>query len=143
MIFGLALIGLLLIASALKGTEHELAQRFQTDLLGADGFIAWIFAILAIGALGYVPGLETVSNYLLALIMVVVVVRNGGIWTQFQAALQQASAAGPAPSIAPKATSADGSGSSGSGGSSSSSGSSGASTAVAALSTIAEIAAFA
>ncbi len=144
MIFGLLLLGLLLMASALKGNEHELAQRFQADLLGTDGFIAWIFAILAIGAIGYIPGLETASNYLLALLMTVVLVRNGGVWSQLQIALQQASAAGPAPSIAPQATSLDPapqkSGGSGSGsGSSSSGGDSTAST----LSTIGEVAAIA
>lgn len=122
MIFGLLLLGLLLIAVALKGTEHELGQRLQDDLLGADGFIAWIFAIMAIGALGYVPGLETASNYLLVLLMVVILVRNGGVWSQLQTALQQASAAGPAPSVAPQRTTADGS--SGSSGSSSASGNS-------------------
>lgn len=126
MLFGLALMGMLLIASALKGTEHELGQQLQSDLIGSNGFIVWIFAILAIGAIGYVPGLETVSNYLLALVMVVVVVRNGGIWSQAQLALQQASKAGPAPSIGPLKTSVDNAGSSsGSGAGGSSSGGSG------------------
>ena len=123
MIFGLALMGLMLIAVALKGNEHELAQRLQTDMVGANGFIVWIFAILAIGAIGYVPALETVSNSLLALLMVVILLRNGGVWTQFQAALQQVSKVGPAPSEAPQKTSLDSSGnSSGSSGGSSSGG---------------------
>jgi hypothetical protein len=141
MIIGLAIIGLLLIAVALKGTEHELAQRLQADLLGTDGFIAWIAAIVALGAVGYIPGLETASNYLLALLMVVVVVRNGGIWAQLQTALQAASAAGPAPSVAPRATTLDPQSSSSGGGSGGSSGSSDASTAISTVATIAEVAA--
>lgn len=151
MIFGLLLMGLLLMSVALKGTEHELGQRLQMDLLGQDGFIVWIFAILAIGALGYVPGLETASNYLLALVMVVVLVRNGGVWSQLQNALQMASGAGPAPSIAPKPITADGGsnqsgqggsgGGSGGGSSSSSSGGDSTSSTISEIATVAEIAA--
>lgn len=146
MIFGLLLMGLLLMSVALKGTEHELGQRLQMDLLGQDGFIVWIFAILAIGALGYVPGLETASNYLLALVMVVVLVRNGGVWSQLQNALQMASGAGPAPSIAPKPITADGqqqSGKSGQGSSGGGSSSSGGDSTASTLSTIGEVAAIA
>lgn len=140
MIFGLILLGLLLMDTAIKGTHHELGQQLQTDLLGANGFIVWIFAILAIGALGYIPGLRKASNYLLALLLTVVVIRNGGVFQQFQTALQQASQAGPAPSIAPKPTSLDSSSGSSGGGSSSSSSGGGDSTASTAMSVI-EIAA--
>jgi uncharacterized membrane protein YgcG len=145
MIFGLLLTGLLLMAAALKGNEHALGQLLANDLIGTDGFIAWIFAIIAIGAIGYIPGLETASNYLLVLLLTVVILRNGGVWSNLQLALVQASASGPAPSEAPPPTTADQSSSSSGSGSGSSSGSSsgsGASTAVAALSTVAEIAAF-
>lgn len=139
MIFGLILLGLLLMDTAIKGTQHELGQQLQSDLIGANGFIVWIFAILAIGAIGYIPGLKTASNYLLALLLTVVVIRNGGVFQQFQAALQQASQGGPAPSIAPKPTSLDSSGSS-SGGSSSSSSSDGSDSTASTVSTIATIA---
>lgn len=140
MIFGLILLGLLLMDTAIKGTQHELGQQLQSDLIGANGFIVWIFAILAIGAIGYIPGLKTASNYLLALLLTVVVIRNGGVFQQFQTALQQASQSGPAPSIAPKPTSLDSSGSSSSGGSSSSSSSGGGDSTASTVSTIATIA---
>jgi hypothetical protein len=134
MVAGLLLIGLVLIATALKNTEHELAQQLQSDVLGAGGFAAWAGAILAIGAIGYVPGLRTTSRYLLALVGVVIIVRNNGVWANAQAALQGASAAGPAPSI-PTPSPASGTGTA----TSASSGSSAAST----LSTVGTIAALA
>lgn len=115
------IIGLVLVSTALKNTQHEFAQQLQTDVLGTGGFLTWAAAILAIGAIGYLPGLRTASRYLLALLGVVIVVRNGGVFGNAQTALQQAISAGPAPAIpAP-------SGSSGSSSSSSSSGSSGSS----------------
>lgn len=124
MIFGIGIIGLLLIASAMRNTEHELGQLIQGDFLGTGGFITWAGAILAIGALGYLPELRTPSRYMLGLLATVLIVRNGGVWDQAQASLQQASAAGPAPPIATPLTSADKSASPGGSGSSSGSSSS-------------------
>lgn len=119
MIWGLIIIGLLLIASALKNTVNELGAQLQIDLLGQSGFLTWIAAIGGVGALGYVPALRTTSRYLLALIIVVLVVRNGGIWANLQTALQTASAEGPAPSIpTPTPQLSSGSSASGSSGSS-------------------------
>jgi hypothetical protein len=116
-IAGLIIIGLVLISSALKNTEHELGQQLQTDVLGTSGFLAWAGAILAIGAIGYVPGLRQTSRYLLALIGVVMVVRNGGAWANAQAAFMSASSLGPAPSVKSLAVSATSAGSASSGGS--------------------------
>lgn len=137
MIFGLLIIGLCLIASALKNTEHELGAQLQDDMLGADGFIAWAGAIMVIGAIGYVPVLRTPSRYLLALLATVLIVRNGGVFQSAENALTAASAAGPAPSIPTQPVNLLGGGSSGS--SSSSSSSSNLST-VASLATLAAMA---
>lgn len=119
MIAGLLAIGIILIASGLKGTNHALGQQVQADLLGQGGFLTWACAVMAIGALGYLPGLRTPSRYLLALLVVVVIVRNGGVWANAQSALQQASIQGPAPPVAipDPAGSSGGGGGGGSGGS--------------------------
>jgi hypothetical protein len=99
MIFGLLIIGMILLSTALKNTNHEFGQQLQSDVLGQGGFLAWIGAILAIGALGYLPGMRTPSHYLLGLLGVVVVVRNQGLFSNAQAALQNASGLGPAPAV--------------------------------------------
>ena len=121
MIFGILVIGLVLIASALKNTQHELGAQIATDVLGTDGFVAWAGAIMGIGAVGYIPGFKGPSRALLGLLLVVLVVRNGGLFSQLEAGIQGAEQAGPAPSIPTPSIAADLSG----GGSSSSSGSSG------------------
>lgn len=103
-----------MIASALRGTEHELAARIQSDMLGHNGFILWALCIVLIGCLGYIPYFRTTSRYLLALLAVVIVLRNGGVWQNARQALQDASTAGPEPAVAIPETSTTG----GSGGSS-------------------------
>lgn len=125
MIFAVFLVGAMLVSSAVRGTTHELGQMVQGDLLGQDGFIAWIAAVAALGAIGFIPGLRDTSRYLVTLIMVVVIVRNGGLFSNIETALQSASSAGPAPSVPTLQTSGDpaAAGSTGSSGSSGSSGS--------------------
>jgi hypothetical protein len=118
MIFGLLVLGTLLIASGLKGTEHKLGQQIANDMLGTDGFIGWIAAFGAIGALGYIPKLEQPSRYMLALLIVVIVVRNGGVFQNAMQAIQGAAASGPAQSVQTSPTSLDNAGGSSSGGSS-------------------------
>ena len=113
MIVGLLVLGAMLIASGLKGTEHKLGQQIVNDMLGTDGFIGWIAAFGAIGAIGYIPKMEQPSRYMIALLLVVIVLRNGGVFQQFQSALQTAAANGPAASAPAPVTALDG-GSSGS-----------------------------
>lgn len=98
MIAGLLILGLMLIATALKGTEHELAQELQMDLFGAGGFVIWIVAILLLAGVGYIPGLHDLSRLFMVLLLVVIFLGNAGVFAQFQKALQGVSAAGPAPS---------------------------------------------
>jgi hypothetical protein len=113
MIFGLLVLGTLLIASGLKGTEHKLGQQIANDMLGTDGFIGWIAAFGAIGALGYIPKLEQPSRYLIALLVVVIVLRNGGVFQQAMTAIQTAAASGGSASVPAQPTALDSTGSSG------------------------------
>jgi hypothetical protein len=101
MIIGIILIGLILISSSLKGTEHELGNQLQVDLLGSNGFIGWIVAITLIGVLGYLPAFNKASKYLMLLLFVVIVVQNRNVFANVQTGVEQAVAQGPAPTVAP------------------------------------------
>jgi len=95
MITGVLIVGLLLISAGIKGKENELGAQLGQDLVGPQGFIGWIAAIVALGGLGYVPGFERVSRYLLALMAIVILIVNNGVFLNAQKALQDASALGP------------------------------------------------
>lgn len=62
-----------LIVSAIRNTQTQLATELETDL---PGFGAWALAIIGVGALGWVPGMRVISRWLLALVIVVLVVKN-------------------------------------------------------------------
>ena len=76
--FLLLIVGGLIVLVALEGTEGDLATALETDI---PPYIKWLAAFLGVGALGYVPGLRSLSNWLLALVITVLVLNN---WTQIQ-----------------------------------------------------------
>lgn len=128
MLLGVLIAGVLLIVSGVKGTEVKLGAQLQQDLLGGpndqSGFLAWLAALLIIGALGYIPALAKPSKYLLILLLVVILFANNGFFGQLFtsiATIQQPNTkAEPATPL--NSYGAGGSGGSGSGGSSSSGG---------------------
>jgi hypothetical protein len=75
--FLLILIGAVLLVSALRNTQGSLATALETDV---PGFTKWGLALGAIAALGFIPGMQRISRWLLALVVVVLVLRN---WSQF------------------------------------------------------------
>ncbi|MDE2104808.1 MAG: hypothetical protein KGL39_46655 [Patescibacteria group bacterium] len=78
----IVIVGLILIVSAIRGTTGDLATNLSADITG--GFVKWLAAIIAIGALGYVPALKEPSRYLIALVAVVVFLTTGkGFLSQF------------------------------------------------------------
>jgi hypothetical protein len=81
--FALLLIGAVLIVVALNNTHAQLATQLESDV---PGFFKWGAAIVALLALGYIPGLRTPSRWLLALVVVAVVVKTS-VGTQLFAAI--------------------------------------------------------
>lgn len=73
MIVLILFIGVILVVAAIRNTQGTLFSALQTDV---PGFFIWGAAVLAVAAIGYVPGLKTASRGLLALIVVVLVLNN-------------------------------------------------------------------
>jgi hypothetical protein len=71
--FILLIIGGILIVTAFRNTYGDLATELETDV---PAFFPWALALAAVGALGWVPGLRPVSRWLLALVLVVLVMKN-------------------------------------------------------------------
>jgi hypothetical protein len=69
----LIVIGIVLAVVAVRNTQGDLATALETDI---PGFFKWGLAIGAVGGAGYVPGLQTLSRWLLALVLLVIVLTN-------------------------------------------------------------------
>lgn len=80
-------VGALFIISSLNGKEHDLATQIYKDFSGDDSFVYWIVAIVIIGGVGYIPGWGDVSNLFMALIIIVFILANNGVFTKLEAAL--------------------------------------------------------
>jgi hypothetical protein len=93
--FFFLLVGVLLIVVAVNGNATELGKLLQSDFEPGDGqtgFFLWFGVLLAIGAVGYLPGFRKLSGMFLLLIMLVILLNNsktgGGFFANLQAAIK-------------------------------------------------------
>lgn len=85
--FALVIIGLVMIVTGAKGTQNELSEQLVKDFTGEGNFLYWIVSIGAIGSLGYIKSIEPLSRAFMALIIIAMVIRNGGFFDKFTEAL--------------------------------------------------------
>jgi len=106
--FALVLVGLLMVITGGRGTYAQfgslVAGEFSGPFFppkgqGSTNFASWFIALGTVGALGYISSLQTISRYLMALILLSIVLSHKGFFAQFQAALT----AGPKTPNAPPA----------------------------------------
>lgn len=98
--FAAILIGAVIIVAAFSGGYTQLATELENDI---PGFFKWAVAIALILGLGFVPGLQKPSRWLLVLVAVVILLTQwqtifAGL-NQFTASSGKASAPSPAGSL--------------------------------------------
>lgn len=92
MAFILVLIGLLLVVSAIRGTQAELGSQVVSDFTGPGNFVYWILALGIVGAVGYVGDLQKFSRAFMALLIIVLLLSNKGFFNQFTKSIQTGTA---------------------------------------------------
>jgi hypothetical protein len=90
-----------LILAAYNNTHGTLAAALGQDV---PGFAPWALAIGATGAVGFIPGMQTVSRGLTSLLFLVIVLRNWPAISTGITDLQHIPAAGPATAATDPAT---------------------------------------
>jgi hypothetical protein len=71
--FILLAIGLVIVVSAIRGTQGTLLSALAQDV---PAYGKWAAAIVTLGAIGFIPQLKPVSRALIALVLIVLVLRN-------------------------------------------------------------------
>jgi hypothetical protein len=90
MAFVLLIIGLVLLVSGVRNTASSdgsgnlgLYDLVKGEFTGDHSYMTWVFAILVIGALGYIDQLKSLSRSFLVLVLVVLILSNGGFFDKF------------------------------------------------------------
>lgn len=76
--------GLVLVITGLNGDAGQLWNLIAQDFQGPSNFIYWMLSIIFLGLLGYVKGLEKFSRLFLVLVIIVLLLDNGGFFSKFQ-----------------------------------------------------------
>ena len=93
--YALIIAGIVLTVAGVRNTQSTLYSLLAGDFTGSKSFIWWTLSILGIGAVGYVEDLKGLANAFLALILIVLILANKGVFAQFTAALKGAIPAAP------------------------------------------------
>ncbi len=81
--FIVLVVAMIIAVVAFRNQQGALGSALEQD---GKGYLTWAAAVVAIGAIGYIPGLDRISKWLLALVIVVLVLRNyQGIISGFEA----------------------------------------------------------
>lgn len=97
--------GIVLVFVGLNGNAGQLYGLIASDFSGPNSFVYWMLAIIVLGALGYIKGLENFSKAFLILVLLVLFLDNGGFFQQFQAFLKTTQTATPSTPAKPSGAS--------------------------------------
>jgi hypothetical protein len=89
--FALVIMGLIFVVTGVKGTIGALGSQLKDDFTGPGNFFYWFAAIGSIGALGSIQEFRAFSRMFMTLILVAMIIKNGGVFDK----LMQAIASGP------------------------------------------------
>ena len=81
--YALILSGLLLTIAGARGTQGDLFDLLKGDFTGNNSFVWWSVSIVGIGSLGYIAKFRGVANAFLALVFIVLILANKGVFAQF------------------------------------------------------------
>lgn len=98
--YALIVAGIILTVAGVRNTQGALFGLIGGDFTGPRSFIWWSLSIVGIGAVGYVPSTRGLANAMLALILIVLVLANKGVFAQFTAAIKGPIPPAPTPAKA-------------------------------------------
>ncbi len=91
-------IGALFVISAIRNEQGQLAAQFESDF---PGYFVWAGAMIGIYLLSKIPGFQKPAILLMALVVLVIVIADRGVFANLQQAIQNppASTSNPEPPL--------------------------------------------
>lgn len=86
--YALILIGAVLLMAGIRNTYGDLWNLVKGDFTSEHGFITWVAAIAVVGGMGYIPKLRPLSIAFMTLLLLVLVLSNGGVFSKLQTFIQ-------------------------------------------------------
>lgn len=80
--FALLFVGAVLLVAAVRGQTTQLFGLVKNDFTGKDNYMYWMASILIIGALGYFKPIAPLSRAFMGLLVIVLVLTNGGLFSK-------------------------------------------------------------
>lgn len=102
--YALIIAGIVLTVAGVRNTQGTLFSLLKNDFTGNNSFIWWSVSIIAIGAVGYVQETRKLANAFLALVLIVLILANRGVFQQFVNALKAPVPNAPTPANTNKNT---------------------------------------
>jgi hypothetical protein len=104
----LVLFGTILFVAGIRNTQAQLWSLVVGDVSGQDSFLVWIAALAVVGGIGYIPKLKPLSIALMTLLLLVLIIKNNGVFAQLSSFVQNpgatASGSSPATTATPTVT---------------------------------------
>lgn len=104
--FALVIIGLLLIVTGANDNYKKFGALLAGDFTGPGNFSYWLLTFGTLGAIGYNQTMRPFARAFMLLIFLALIVRNGGFFDKFGAAIKAGPETVPAGTSAPGASSA-------------------------------------
>ncbi len=99
--YALLVMGAVLLVAGIRNTYADLWNLVRNDFTSQGGFLSWVAAIAVVGALGYIPKLRPLSVAFMTLLLIVLVLSNGGVFDRLQQFIQSGAGGRNAPPITP------------------------------------------
>lgn len=83
----LIIIGVTLLYTEYNGTSSNLFSLVQGDFSGTNSFEKYLLGLIVIGSIGYIPRVKPISDAFLALVIVVLLLKNQAFFSNLNSSL--------------------------------------------------------
>lgn len=108
--FVFLLLGVGMLAVAVRGTHQQAFALIKSEFTGSNSFVVWALALFVLGGLGYIQKIRPIADGMVLLVLLVIFLTNnrpgstgGGFFAQLNAQIRNPAPAAPAPSGVPNA----------------------------------------